>query len=66
MHIPLHSALVYIIEGLIPLLSAFCKQLWSHSHAGLGKVSTKFNLLTLPRKETLTAIGCNLGVCCTF
>ena len=59
--VPLHSALLYIIEGLVPLLSAFCKQLWSYNHAGLSKISSK--LLTLPRKEILTTVGKNLGVC---
>ena len=60
-HVPLHSALLYIVEGLVPLLSAFCKQLWSHSHAGLSKISSK--LLTPSRREILTTVGYNLGVC---
>lgn len=59
--VPLNSILIYIVEGLLPLLSAFCKQLESHSSAGLSsKLYT--GLLTPTVIEILTTIGTNLAV----
>ena len=57
-NVPLNSALLYIVEGLVPLLSAFCKQLRSHSSAGLSGN----DLLTSEIKDILIAVGHNLGV----
>ena len=57
---PLNSALLYIVEGLVPLLSALCKQLRSHSRAGLSKTKI-FSELSTPK--VLTTIGRNLSVC---
>ena len=56
--IPLNSAILYIAEGLVPLLSALCKQLRSHSRAGLS--NTKFFSELTPK--ILTTVGCNLSV----
>ena len=58
---PLNSGLLYVIEGLVPLLSTFCEQMRSHSSAGLSsKVFSE--LLTPQAKECLITIGCNLSV----
>ena len=61
-NVPLNSALLYIVEGLVPLLSVFCKQLRSHSSTGLSGNE----LLTSEIKDTLITVGHNLGVCYTI
>lgn len=53
--VPLNSILIYLLEGLLPLLSAFCKQLGSHSSA--------WSVLTQPIIKTLKKVGTNLDVC---
>lgn len=59
--VPLNSLLIYIVEGLLPLLSAFCKQLGSYSSAGLtSKIFS--GLLTPQIVEILTTIASNLAV----
>ena len=59
--VPLNAILFYIIEGLVPTLTAFCKQLASYSSAGLA--SKVFSGLLTPQiVEILTTIASNFSV----
>ena len=57
--VPLTSILLYVIDGLVPLLSAFCNQLMCHCN-------TDNELLTSEIKESLTTVGSNLAVSCNI
>lgn len=59
--VPLNSMLLYIVEGVVPLLSAFCRQLTSHSSAGLSS-KVYSGLLTVNVIEILLNVGKNLAV----
>ena len=59
--VPLNSILLYIVEGLVPLLSAFCNQLICHSSAGLSS-KVYSGLLTPLIIEILLNVGRNLAV----
>ena len=59
--VPLNSFMLYILEGLVPLLCTFCKQLISHSSAGLS--SKVYSGLLAPHViEILLSIGKNMAV----
>ena len=60
--LPLTSILLYIIDGLLPLLSAFFKQLKSHSDDTDKVVS---EVLPSEIREIFT-LGSNFAVSCTI
>lgn len=61
-NISLYSFLVYLIDGLIPLVTSFCAQLAAHTSSGLtSKIYS--SLLTPPIVAVLKALSDSIVVC---
>ena len=59
--VPLNSLLLYIVDGMIPLVTTFCKRLVSHNSSGL--ISEEYPTLLTPRGEAvLKSVGDSIAV----
>ena len=58
--VPLNSLLLYIVDGIIPLMTTFCKQFAAHN--SLGLISEEYPILLTQRHDVLKSVGDSIGV----
>ena len=58
--VPLNSLLIYIVDGIIPLITTFCKQFADHNSSGL--ISEEYPILLTQRHDVLKSVGDSIGV----
>ena len=58
--VPLNSLLIYIVDGIIPLMTTFCKQFAAHNSSGL--ISEEYPTLLTQRHYVLKSVGGSIGV----
>ena len=58
--VPLNSLLIYIVDGIIPLIITLCKQFAACSSSGL--ISEEYPILLTQRHDVLKSVGDSIGV----
>ena len=58
--VPLNGLLLYIVDGIIPLMTTFCKQFAAHN--SLGLISEEYPILLTQRHDVLKSVGDSIGV----
>ena len=56
----LNGSLLYIVDGIIPLVTTFCNQLAAHN--SLGLISEEYPILLSQRYDVLKSVGDSIGV----